>query len=107
MLCCIASIRSFDVKNRHVGNFLSLGWPFIEQAVAEAEGRLPLGQEHEVGMGVLAPERPQEPQLVTLQAMNARCAVLGGYRRSRCPGELAAREPNAKLPIIVHLDTRL
>ena len=52
--------------------------PFYELlGTIDGEGRLALGQEHEVGMGMLAPERPQEPQLVTLQAMNARRAVLG------------------------------
>jgi len=36
-----------------------------------------LRQEYEVCVRMPAPEGPQQPQLVALQAMDARCAVLG------------------------------
>src|SRR3954452_12611009 len=43
----------------------------------DREWRLALGQEHEVCVRMLAAECPQQPQLVTLQPVNARRAVLG------------------------------
>jgi hypothetical protein len=39
--------------------------------------RLSLGQEHKVCMRVLTPQCPQQLQLVTLQTVDARRAVLG------------------------------
>src|SRR3974377_1575015 len=39
--------------------------------------RLPLGQEHEISVGMFTPQGPQQPQLVTLQAMVAGRPVLG------------------------------
>ena len=56
----------------------SLAKPFYEllRTIHGWRG-LPLGQEYEVGMWMLASQRPQQPQLVTLQAMDAGRPVLG------------------------------
>ena len=56
----------------------------------------PLGQEHEVCVGMLASQRPQQPQLVTLQAVDSRRAVLGAapasHPFSSCsPSDIPAR----------------
>ena len=50
--------------------------PFYELlGTIDGEGRLALRQEHEICMGMLAPQRPQQSQLVTLQAVDARRAI--------------------------------
>ena len=43
----------------------------------DGKRRLALGQEHEVGVRMLAPQCPQQPQLVTFQTVDAGGAVLG------------------------------
>jgi hypothetical protein len=43
----------------------------------DGKGRLTLRHEHEICVKMLAPECPQQSQLVSLQAMNARRAILG------------------------------
>src|SRR3954454_18951205 len=52
--------------------------PF-NQLLRAVDGKrcLALGQEHEVSMRMIAPKGSQQPQLVTLQAVNAGRAVLG------------------------------
>jgi hypothetical protein len=55
-----------------------LAKPFYELLSAVYGKRsFPLGQEHEVCVGMLTTQCAQQPQLVTLQAMDARRAVLG------------------------------
>jgi hypothetical protein len=55
-----------------------LAKPFNELLrTIDGKGRLALRQEHEVCVRMLAPELPQQPQLVTLQAVDAGRTVLG------------------------------
>ena len=62
--------------------------------------RLTLGQKHEVGVGMLAPQGPQQPQLVTLQAMDAGRTILGAADAALVLLAFAALTV-AKLPVFV------
>jgi hypothetical protein len=51
--------------------------PFYELLSAvDRKRRFPLGQEHEISVRMLTPQSPYRPQLVTLQAVVARRAIL-------------------------------
>jgi hypothetical protein len=81
---CIDSAGRQGVSSsvaQHVGMYLEwqlsgLAKPLYELlGTIDGEGRLALRQEHEICMGMLAPQRPQQSQLVTLQAVDARRAI--------------------------------
>ena len=70
-----------SIVPQHVSMYLErhpsgLAKPLYELlGTIDGEGRLALRQEHEICMGMLAPQRPQQSQLVTLQAVDARRAI--------------------------------